>query len=144
MQTAEERKEYRRRYYQENKARLQELGKKYYLQNSDRIKAQSKAWKKAHKGQQNIRDANRNAGYSRRYGITLTDYNNMFVAQAGKCNICRTHQSELKKALRVDHCHQTGKVRGLLCHNCNIGIGMLQDDPDIIKSALIYIKNSTN
>jgi hypothetical protein len=58
------------------------------------------------------------------YGITLIQYNEIFNSQNGCCKICGTHQSELKKALFVDHDHKTGKIRGLLCHQCNIGIGI--------------------
>ena len=50
-----------------------------------------------------------------KYGLTLQDYNQMFDRQKGCCDICRRHQSEFSKALAVDHNHETGKVRGLLC-----------------------------
>ncbi len=73
------------------------------------------------------------------YGITLEDYNSMFTKQEGKCAICKIHQIELNKSLCVDHCHSTGKIRGLLCHNCNHAIGKLQDSPMIIMAAYNYL-----
>lgn len=79
------------------------------------------------------RDANpnlfRECNLRRLYGITLTEYNEMFAAQQGKCKICATHQSEFKKRiLNVDHNHTTGQVRGLLCTRCNIHVAFLEDE----------------
>lgn len=74
------------------------------------------------------------------YGISLEKYNELFTTQDGKCAICKKHQSELTKALAVDHCHTTKKVRGLLCTNCNIGVGNLQDNEEILRAALEYLK----
>ena len=70
------------------------------------------------------------------YGLTLEQYNQMFVSQNGKCKICNESQ---EKRLCVDHCHKTGKVRGLLCSNCNFGIAFLKDDPNLLLSAIKYL-----
>lgn len=77
--------------------------------------------------------------YKSNYGITIDDYNAMFEEQQGCCAICQKHQSEFKKSLHVDHNHKTGQIRGLLCHNCNLAIGRLQDNPVIISRALEYV-----
>ena len=74
-----------------------------------------------------------------KYDITEDEYNDMFMAQNGKCLICGKHQSEIKTALHIDHCHETGKVRGLLCHRCNIGIGLLEDDIENLRCAILYL-----
>jgi len=63
----------------------------------------------------------------------------MFEEQNGCCAICKKHQIEFKKKLHVDHNHKSGQVRGLLCHNCNLAIGRLQESPTIIASALEYV-----
>lgn len=76
-----------------------------------------------------------------KYKITLEDYNSLFCIQQGKCAICGTHQSLLPKSLAVDHCHDTEKVRGLLCQNCNTGIGLLKDSSDILLKATLYLTN---
>ncbi len=73
------------------------------------------------------------------YGINIEEYNLLFAKQEGKCAICGTHQSGLKKVLSVDHCHETGKVRGLLCQRCNSGIGFLNDDIENLKCAILYL-----
>jgi hypothetical protein len=73
------------------------------------------------------------------YGLTPEAYDKMYAEQKGACAICRTHSSELPRGLAIDHDHETNEVRGLLCHECNAGIGMLGDDPVNIKSALEYL-----
>ena len=76
----------------------------------------------------------------RKYGITSQDYDNMYSEQEGSCAICGIHQSELKNRFCVDHDHDTGQVRGLLCNNCNNGIGKLQDNYDTIYRAADYLR----
>ena len=82
----------------------------------------------------------RDAYYKKKYGISLQDYNDMFATQEGCCSICGRHQVEFKKSLHVDHCHDTGKVRELLCQSCNTGIGSLQDDPELLRVAIEYLE----
>jgi hypothetical protein len=77
-----------------------------------------------------------------KYGITPEDYNIMFESQKGCCSICEKHQSVLKKSLHVDHCHKTGKIRGLLCCVCNLALGKFEDDEHILNNALEYIKKN--
>ena len=62
----------------------------------------------------------------RRHGITLREYNKMFKSQKGRCLICDRHQRQFKFRLCVDHDHETGKIRGLLCNGCNRGLGIYQ------------------
>lgn len=72
-----------------------------------------------------------------RYGLTLEDYNYMKSLQEKKCLICKS-----EKKLVVDHCHISGKVRGLLCDKCNLGIGHFKDDIENLKRAIIYLENN--
>ena len=69
------------------------------------------------------------------YGITLAQYEAMYSIQQGGCAICGVH----KDRLDVDHNHATGKVRGLLCHQCNTAIGLLGEDVDALTSAIAYL-----
>lgn len=78
------------------------------------------------------------------YKITLEDYNKMFKEQEGKCKICNKSVDEFKKGLVVDHCHETGKIRGLLCTNCNTGIGSLGDNIYILQRSIEYLKGTLN
>lgn len=72
------------------------------------------------------------------YGLSEEDYNKMILSQNRRCLIC---QSETD--LCIDHCHQTGKVRGLLCANCNCGLGFFKDDINILTQAVEYLKTKT-
>lgn len=73
------------------------------------------------------------------YGISMDEYNDLFEKQKGCCAICKKHQTEIKKRLHVDHCHTTGKVRGLLCFSCNNALGQLNDDIELLKAAITYL-----
>jgi hypothetical protein len=91
-----------------------------------------KKWK--HKHKENIH----NQMIKYKFGLTSAEYANMLNKQEGKCAICG--QKQLKFKLSVDHCHTTGKVRGLLCRTCNVGLGAFREDIQIMKSAIKYLK----
>ena len=74
------------------------------------------------------------------YGMTMDEYNQMFAEQEGCCAICGEHQTELRSRLCVDHSHTTGKVRGLLCGECNKGLGHFKDNPEALANAISYLK----
>ena len=80
----------------------------------------------------------------KKYGITPRIYNELFDKQDGCCAICGVHQSELPYTLCIDHDHITGKVRGLLCNNCNTGIGRFKDREELLEKALNYLRLSQN
>jgi hypothetical protein len=73
------------------------------------------------------------------YGIGVKEYDIMLSKQQGCCAICGKPADEFKKALAVDHDHLTGEVRGLLCSNCNTGIGNLRDDIGMLYRAIEYL-----
>ncbi|MEU9733272.1 endonuclease VII domain-containing protein [Streptomyces sp. NPDC048002] len=74
----------------------------------------------------------------REYGLTEAQRDEMVASQMGLCVIC------LKApAVHVDHCHKTGRVRGVLCFNCNSAIGKLGDDPDAVRRAAAYLEGSS-
>lgn len=76
-----------------------------------------------------------------RYGISEEAYNVLVEVQQSKCKICGLHVSEIpKKVLYVDHCHKTKRVRGLLCNQCNIMLGMSKDNILVLESAIKYLK----
>lgn len=106
-------------------------------ENKERAKRNVKAW-----AERNVfKEFNRNL--QRMYGLNYIQYITMVANQKNKCAICEVTFAE-KKALRphVDHCHSTGKVRGLLCSSCNIAIGLLKDDGDKIRKAADYVERN--
>ena len=90
------------------------------------------------------KDGRRSAKLKYNYGITVEDYERMVEAQGGVCAICGKSSQEAnpghwKERLAVDHCHETGKVRGLLCNNCNAGIGHLGSE-SVALAAAAYLR----
>jgi nitrate/TMAO reductase-like tetraheme cytochrome c subunit len=79
------------------------------------------------------------AYYLKKYNVTRTELNKMKSDQNGQCKIC---QSSLgSRGIHLDHNHETGHIRGLLCPNCNKGIGLLKDDPTACTRAAVYLAN---
>lgn len=85
-----------------------------------------------------------NPGYAamrsrlQRYGLTGHAYEKMLTAQAGLCAICH-RKPGMKKGLQIDHDHETGAVRALLCLNCNTGLGNFRDDSKLLRAAVEYL-----
>jgi hypothetical protein len=105
------------RYYQKNRTRKLLVNSKYYTDNRDSIVNQRRFQK---------------------YGITRDEFDNLLKKQGGVCAICK---KELKTPC-IDHCHKTNTVRGILCHSCNRGIGLLQDDSNILFNAHKYLNEN--
>lgn len=95
----------------------------------------TKIYYQTHK--QEIQKQNRKTKLLKRYNLTPDDYNKLFKKQHGKCAICGK-----KKKLIVDHCHQTGHVRGLICQGCNIGLGHLGDTLQGLQNAIKYLTSN--
>jgi hypothetical protein len=74
----------------------------------------------------------------RRYGITLEEYDRILALQNGVCAICENKPKG--RFLCVDHCHRTGKIRGLLCSRCNAAIGSFEDNPKYTEAATVYLR----
>jgi formate dehydrogenase maturation protein FdhE len=85
-----------------------------------------------------VYDYNRKRNLWKKFKITLEDYQDMHDEQGGVCKICGTNED--KRMLAVDHCHETGKVRDLLCTCCNTGLGKFRDNPDLLIKAVEYLE----
>lgn len=110
-------------------------GRRYKFRHPERVaetqqksRAKRKAWFREY-------DRKRNLG---RYGLTDETYAELVSEQRGLCAVCLGDNDGRK--LRVDHCHSSGHVRGLLCDRCNVGLGMFQDDPKKLASAITYLE----
>lgn len=78
-------------------------------------------------------------GLRRRYGLTQESFEKLLQTQSYSCAICEESLLDLPRSHRhVDHCHITGKVRGVLCHHCNTALGGFKDDPELLKRAIEY------
>lgn len=82
------------------------------------------------------------------YGLTRAEYDAMHAAQDGRCAICDREETALSnkadrvKGLSVDHCHDTGRIRGLLCGRCNSAIGLLNHDGALLRAAIAYLNRT--
>ena len=85
----------------------------------------------------NKREKQRDSRLRKTYGISLADYDRMLKAQKGGCAICG--RKPKSRALDVDHCHRSGRVRGLLCHKDNRGLTWFSDDPTRLRAAACYL-----
>ena len=82
----------------------------------------------------------RDTQYLNRYGISLKEYERLLEDQNSRCCICNTSQPGGKGTFHVDHDHATGTVRGLLCHACNLGLGLFRDDTKLLIQAVSYLQ----
>lgn len=92
------------------------------------------------KGPRVVSEQERNKALLKLYGITFQEWDQLLEAQQGKCAICGTTEpGSGHNYMATDHDHETGKVRGLLCHKCNRGLGLFGDDPDNLLNAYTYL-----
>ena len=105
--------------------------KNWTQNNSERSKKSNAKWRSANR--MHILETKRRKAYG-------TDDKNLFIAQNGMCAICFSDLKLLPERYKhVDHNHTTGKVRGWLCHRCNLGLGKFKDDPALLRAALNYL-----
>lgn len=137
MQTKEQSEKWHKEYYDKNKEKIKEY---YNIYNKEyRKKNKIKLDKYAAKYRKENKDKEKERQLIYYYGITLEEYNILFLEQEGCCAICCRHQSELKQSLCVDHNHETNEIRGLLCKRCNSLIGYSNDDINILNKAIEFL-----
>lgn len=112
----------------------------YREENRDAINSGAREWKSSN------RDRMREAKLKERYGITIADYDKMLLEQEMGCAICGSLTPKRKGSehLVVDHCHESGGVRGLLCYKCNVGLGSFEDDLTLLIKAAEYLEKNLN
>jgi len=112
---------------------------KWREKNPDAVRGYQKAYREKNREALVAKDR------QRKFGITHQEYAKLYQSQGGVCAICSQPETATRlgkvKSLAVDHDHKTGRVRGLLCSDCNTGIGKLKDDPKVLQSAIQYLKS---
>lgn len=83
---------------------------------------------------------NHKSSIRQNFGLSIAQYEDMMTEQQNRCAICRIHQSEEKRRFAVDHNHDTGQIRGLLCINCNRGLGAFKDSDEMLVEATEYLR----
>ncbi len=121
--------------YMKNREKSRAYLRNYYALNKERIVAQTREYRKrvdpAHK---------RAVARKRVYGLSRDDFREMWNLQAGRCAICLERLiDDGSRQAHVDHDHKTGRVRGILCVDCNVGLGRFKDDVSALRRAVEYL-----
>jgi hypothetical protein len=114
-----------------NRVLIRRQGQEYYWRNRDRIAARRSTQRQERNQYFRVR------AWRLRYGLGAADVDTMLAEQDGRCAICA---AVLDETPHIDHCHKTGRVRGLLCRNCNVGLGNFADDPERLRRAAEYLE----
>lgn len=125
-----------KRWRENNPEKRAEQMARWQAKNPDYNRENARRWYHANK------DRARAARILRQYGLTIADYDAMLEAQGGGCAICGAVEVEGDRTSfhHVDHCHASGKVRGVLCRHCNNGLGHFRDDPSLLRAAAKYLE----
>lgn len=115
-----------------------------YGQCLDCLKIFKEAYRATEKGRNKDKEYSKNYEWKgkqnarlRNYGITQEEYDAFILKQNGKCAICKIGL-DMGKRTCIDHCHNSKRVRGILCWSCNVGIGHFKDNPDLLREAALY------
>lgn len=135
--TSKEKAAYYREWRRRNPEKVREAKRKCREKNRAKYRASERAWK--------LRNPEKAKRYLlnqqvKRYGITGDDYRQMLVEQEDRCAICNRHRQEFSRRFHVDHDHDTGVVRCLLCGDCNSGLGLFQEKPELLEMAAQYLR----
>ncbi len=161
-QSAEEKREYNRQYRAKNAESIKAYQSEWRAKNVNGIKSYQKQWKaknvesvKAYQAEYHseyrqrdeVQHAYWERNLKRNYRMTPDRFNALWHQQEGKCLICTVDmlpRGRKNRSVAVDHNHATGEIRGLLCRCCNRAIGLLQDSPEILRSAADYLQQKGN
>ena len=138
------RSDYHKEYYRKNRDKIRKRSAEYYEANKDHVskrdstpeaKARKAEWQREYRRQNREHVQTREAAH--KYGITYEQASEL--RSITNCQICADELSRGKNQFAIDHCHETGQVRGVLCANCNKGLGMFKDDPLRLQAAIDYL-----
>ncbi len=137
---------YARQYRNKNREKLNLDNRNRYAAAPDKQRKKSREWNAAHKQQRAVNERAYRKGesyvysyVSRKYGLSRSALSEHLEAQGGVCKICQKVCKTWNR-LSVDHCHITGKVRGLLCAACNRGLSCFCDNAEVLRSAAVYLE----
>lgn len=149
-------REWNKDYYARNREQEKERAKKWQRGNPERKRENDRRWRAANRAKLDEKDRAWREANPERYkairqrsafrarlkkrGITLEEYEALLDQQEGRCGICRTDKAGAKKDWCIDHDHASGRVRGLLCHHCNVALGSVRDNPEILRRMIRYLE----
>jgi hypothetical protein len=124
--------------YKANPEPARQRAQQWKRDNPDRYLANQQVFRES--GRKKIAD--RKSHLKRKYGLTPEAYDSLFAEQGGGCAICR-RSPRGPIAFHIDHDHETGRIRGLLCFRCNNALGDFDDDPAVLRAAIDYLEPAT-
>lgn len=127
--------------FHKDKKNIHGKGRSYYCKDCANTKARTHTKKYAETPE--YKQAKRNAYYLNRHGITLEEFESKLQDQHYKCAICEIDLKAFGYNTHMDHDHSTGKLRDILCTNCNRGLGHFQDNPQFLEKAIKYLDSHT-
>lgn len=131
---------YRREWYSKTKGarrgKIREYGKTSYFRHREKKLLKNMAWREKNRGRLLV--YRRDYSLRSNFGITAAQYDAMLSEQGGVCLICK-QKCRSGRRLAVDHCHRSGKLRGLLCGNCNNMLGRCGDSVAVLTEAISYL-----
>lgn len=128
--TSEQKREYDRSWRAKNPEKSKEYRERYYRKNPGKWKEYARASRRRHP------EAWKSYHFKSKYGLTLEERDAMFKAQDGKCSICQEHMDDP----HIDHVETPFRVRALLCHNCNVSLGLMKENPERLRAAAAYLE----
>lgn len=137
-------KQYHAKRYVEQKEKLKAQIKKYKIENKEKVEESALLWR--NKNPDKVKRYQRASNLKQSFGISIKEYDQMAEKQNNLCAICEKpetfihHRTNRPAKLSVDHCHATSKVRQLLCKKCNSGIGLFNEDVNVIQNAIKYLE----
>lgn len=144
----EEFREKEKQWYENNKAKVIANQRKYYEKkraegaySTDEFKERKRQYNAQPHVKERVKEYDRRKHLAK-FGMSIEDYYTLLADQDGVCAICHTGNPgrDDRELLYVDHDHTTGYIRGLLCHNCNFGIGHFKDSPSLLEEAARYLR----
>lgn len=134
---AEKVRERRRKYYAENRELEAQRRKEDYLKNGEKRRAASQKWRAENR--EKFLESTRKQNL-KRYGLTPEAWAELFTSQGNRCDCCGTDDPKHKNGWFVDHCHQSGDTRSIICHACNSALGSVKDNVAHLKALIDYLE----
>jgi hypothetical protein len=129
-----------KRYAERHPERVSKQKAEWYEKNREKTLTRVAQWRKENP------EGEFNAYLKRKYGLTREVYDLLLVKQGGKCGICggppvgKSRKGKAHTRFDVDHCHKTGRVRGFLCHPCNVLLGQARDRVEVLEAAILWLR----
>ena len=140
LKNSEKKKEQAKQRDLDNPEKRRERNKKWDLNNPEKRKKASKEWNL--RNPEKYKETKKRCAIKRKYNLTLEQYEELKTKQNNVCVICNKSFQGITP--HVDHCHTTNKIRGLLCTQCNVGLGSFKDNIESLQNAIKYLTPSGN